>query len=68
MAVALLTEVDGKATPQVGCVGGGVVNLEGKGVVMVGVGGWPEQNPAGGHCTLLTRVTAVRVQPSIPEA
>lgn len=46
----------------------GVVNLEGKGVVMVGVGGWPEQNPAGGHCTLLTRVTAVRVQPSIPEA
>jgi hypothetical protein len=47
-------------------VGGG--NLEEKGVVMVGVGGWPGQNPAGGHCTLLTRVTAIRVQPTVAEA
>lgn len=64
MAIALLTEVDGKATPHVGRGGD---NLEGKGVVMVGVGGWPGQNPAGGHCTLLTRVTAIRVQPSVAE-
>jgi len=56
---------EGNTACQCVLVGGG--NLAGKGVVMVGVGGWPGQNPAGGHCTLLTRVTAIRVQPSVPE-